>query len=382
MEPTVKTNARLALLYNFLPPYRIMVFQEIQKSVSALRVILSVPMEKNRHWSAEFGDLDVVIQKTITKQYVSHSPNRFSTELSCHFPLDTLKLLRDFRPDVILSLEFGMRTLQAALYALVHPKVKLIIWAHVSEVTELARGRARRLLRKLLLQTASVVLVNGSSGRRYIESLGFPGNRILVVPKTTDIELFKGKPVRTPQAATRLLYVGRLIELKGLEPFLNQLAAWAERNPQHPIVLTLLGSGPLREKVEARLMPANLQLKILSEVSYREVPNHYKEADIFVFPTLADEWGLVVNEAMIAGLPVLGSIYSQAVEELVVPEVNGWVFHTDNAEEMYSCIDMALKTPPDELGHMRRSAIETIEPLTPRFIADCIVKVIVAAAEA
>ena len=56
----------------------------------------------------------------------------------------------------------------------------------------------------------------------------------------------------------------------------------------------------------------------------------YAKASLFAFPTLADEWGVVVNEAMAAGLPVLGSIYSQAVEELVEDGVSGWVFRPMN----------------------------------------------------
>ena len=125
----------------------------------------------------------------MTKQYMSHSPKGFSTELSCHFPIDTLGRLQEFKPDVILSLEFGMRTLQAALFTLLHRKTKLVVWAQVSETTELARGATRRILRKAILKFASGVLVNGPSGRRYIESLGFPSSKIYVAPKTSEIDL-------------------------------------------------------------------------------------------------------------------------------------------------------------------------------------------------
>jgi hypothetical protein len=70
------------------------------------------------------------------------------------------------------------------------------------------------------------------------------------------------------------------------------------------------------------------------------------------FPTLADEWGLVVNEAMAAGLPVLGSLYSQAVEELVQDRINGWTFHPDHLEEAGHAIDRALTTNSEDLMNM------------------------------
>ena len=74
---------------------------------------------------------------------------------------------------------------------------------------------------------------------------------------------------------------------------------------------------------------------------------------MLVFPTLADEWGLVVNEAMAAGVPVLGSRNSQAVEEMVEDGETGWVFSPERREEIPSALDRALSTPSDQLGAMR-----------------------------
>lgn len=375
----MKIDKRIALLYNFIPPHRIAVFQEFQKCVAALRIFLSSAMEDGRLWKPDFRDLDAVIQCTVTRRYTSHSSQGFTTELNCHVPLDTFRLLGKFKPDAILSLEFGMRTLQSALYTLAHHNTKLVIWANVSEVTELPRGRVRLLLRKALLKFAAGVLVNGTSGRRYIESLGYPAAKIHVVPKTTEIEMFRGDPERSPRAAGRVLYVGQLIERKGIVPFLIQLASWANRNPHRAIAFTLLGSGPLRDALQSQPLPANLSLRICEHVPYIEVGGHYQEADIFAFPTLADEWGIAVNEALIAGLPVLGSTYSQAVEDLVVPGVNGWTFRTDDAEGLYSAIDAALCTRPEELARMRRAAIRTVEHMTPRAMAEDMLKGVVAA---
>ena len=62
-----------------------------------------------------------------------------------------------------------------------------------------------------------------------------------------------------------------------------------------------------------------------------------------------DEWGVVVNEAMSAGLPVMGSIYSQAAVELVSDGANGWLFDPRSEQNVYATLDRALSTPTEEL---------------------------------
>ena len=79
---------------------------------------------------------------------------------------------------------------------------------------------------------------------------------------------------------------------------------------------------------------------------------------------------MVVNEAMAAGLPVLGSLYSQAVEELVRDGHNGWYFRPDSQGEMYSALDRALNTSDAKVLEMRSNARKTVEYLTPAYEAD------------
>jgi hypothetical protein len=170
----------------------------------------------------------------------------------------------------------------------------------------------------------------------------------------------------------RLLYAGQLIERKGLLPFTTALKRWAAKNPDRRIELTFAGDGPLREMLEAAAPPANLRFEFLGNVSYEDLPEVYAKAGVLVFPTLADTWGVVVNEALAAGLPVLGSTYSQAVKQLVVDGKDGWTFRADQPEEMYAAIDRCLSTPADRLQAMRAEAQRTAMELTPVRVASMI----------
>ena len=122
--------------------------------------------------------------------------------------------------------------------------------------------------------------------------------------------------------------------------------------------------------------PDNLRPSFLGNRPYEEVPGILAECDILVFPTLLDEWGLVVNEAMAVGLPVLGSIYSQAVEELVAEGRTGWVYDPLDDASAAAAVERALAAPPETLAAMRAEARQRIAALTPdtaaRRIADAV----------
>jgi glycosyltransferase involved in cell wall biosynthesis len=83
-----------------------------------------------------------------------------------------------------------------------------------------------------LLRLADAVLVNGASGIRYLRSLGVPHERIFYLPYCADIAPHLELPLkRELNAARRLLYVGNLIELKGVAPFLEVLSNWLQDHP-------------------------------------------------------------------------------------------------------------------------------------------------------
>lgn len=335
-------------------------------------------MEKDRHWAPAWKDLDVSVQKTITLNENWRHPHGFAYDNHVHVPYDTLSQLNAAKPDVIISAEMGLRTVQAALYRKLHPKSRLIIWATLSEYTEQGRGRARELLRKILLPAADAVIVNGESGARYIKRFGFPDEKIFRVPQTTDLQPFLDQPLAgNPDSSTlRMLYSGRLIELKGLVPFVEHLKEELKNRPGRKVEIWFVGDGPLRQKLEALEVPSNLSLKVLGNLPYPELPKIYKDCDLLILPTLSDEWGLVVVEAMAAGLPVLGSLYSQAVEELVKTGETGWIHSPSDGDATRLAIGAALDQSSEDRKAMGQRSREKIRPLTPEAVGARILKAI------
>lgn len=362
-------QGRVALLTNFIPPYRLGVFELLAANVAKLKIFLSVPMEGNRDWIPEWGSLDVKLQRNLSFSRSFGDTKSYREQTSVHIPWDTVFELASYNPDVVISAEFGMRTVQAAIYCFLFRR-PLIVWATLSESTELNRGRLRRALRQILLHFVDRVLVNGSSGRRYIEAFGFPPERIHLVPQASDSAIFAGPATRVPGESKRLLYTGQLIERKGLGLMHAALLRWCAAHPDRRIRWTIAGSGPLRATVESWWTPKNYEIDVLGGLPFAALAEQYHEADIYVFPSLADEWGLVINEAMIAGLPVLGSGYSQAVLDAVVDGVSGWTFRPDHEDELAGALDRAMETSAEELDRMRHSAIATMRPLDQQNMCD------------
>jgi glycosyltransferase involved in cell wall biosynthesis len=86
-------------------------------------------------------------------------------------------------------------------------------------------------------------------------------------------------------------------------------------------------------------------------------------------PTLDDEWGLVVNEAFASGLPVLGTIYSQAITELVEDGETGWIYDPREEGAAAAALDRLFSTSSETLFAMRVQARRRIQCVTPRTIA-------------
>ncbi len=362
---------RVALLTNFIAPYRVSVLEALRDRVGDLRVLVCTRMERDRSWVVDWGSLDVVVQRTLTFRPQRRDMFGLSRRSEVHVPYDSLEQLRRWAPDVVISGELGARSLQAAAYCTLRPDVPLLIWATLSEHTEKAWGTLRLLLRQVILRRADGVLVNGESGARYIRRFGLPDQHIFRINQPVDIDRFAAIPRQRPETlCTRLLYSGMLTEHKGVRRFATQLAAWARANPSRAVEIWWLGDGALRPWLEGQTLPGNLTQRLCGAVQYGEVAGFYAQCDALVLPSMRDEWGLVVNEALASGLPVLGSIYSQAVEELVEEGRTGWVFDPLVDASAFNALDRMFATTAIGTSSMRMTARRRISTLTPASAAD------------
>ncbi len=114
--PSSVLPVRVALLTTFIAPYSLPVWKALSKLVAELHVFISTKMEGNRDWDVYWDDLNLRVQKTITIVRREDHPLGFADKRYLHFPYDTVHCLRRCRPDVVISAELGLRTIQSALF--------------------------------------------------------------------------------------------------------------------------------------------------------------------------------------------------------------------------------------------------------------------------
>jgi glycosyltransferase involved in cell wall biosynthesis len=291
--------------------------------------------------------------------------------LYVHIPYDTLPELMRERPDLVFSYELGFRSLASALYRCWNRRSRLALCVCVSEHTERGRGGARWLLRRALLRSADAITFNGPSCRRYLESLGVPTHKLFPFSYAADDRVLpSGAPSDTPAPNRSLLVVGQLIERKGIVPVLNSLTAHCQQHPEQTWAVSFIGTGPLEATIRNWRSPANLQLALLGSLPPQELAQNWSRFGVLLFPTLADEWGLVVNEALRAGLPVIGSRYAQASSTLIEPGCNGWVYTPDLSGDLSRCLNDLWHQSAEQLTRMRQASRSSVSHLTCRASAD------------
>lgn len=365
---------KVVQLINYINPLNFDIFTQLTREIGEYKIFASTKMEKNRNWPVILNGLDVTIQKTITLPRIWRHPSGFREITYLQIPIDTFFQLRRINPDWIITTELGPRTLVSMIYKKFYLKTKVAISLGLSEYTELNRGRIQNKFRRWIIPYADLVFVNGQSGKRYLSQFTKSNQKIVIVNYTNDLSQFLTTPlVRDDLSSRRFLFSGQLIPRKGLIEFLSVLNQWAQKHSDQNWELWILGDGPLRKEIEEFPTSENLNITLYGSIEYEKLPEYYKNSGILVFPTFADEWGMVVNEAMASGLIILGSKYSQAVEELVKDGETGWVFSPDIVEDMFAVLEKLFFTSANEKQLMREKARQKVYHLSPEYISKIMV---------
>lgn len=150
-----------------------------------------------------------------------------------------------------------------------------------------------------------------------------------------------------------LLSVGQFIYRKGFDLLLKS----AESIPED-IGIYIIGGKPKEEYISIVQEKGLHNVHFLDFMSKSSLNEYYKAADVFVFPTREDIWGLVVNEALAQGLPVISTDRCGAALELIKQGVNGYIVPADNEKELSKYINRIFD---EDLEAMSREALSIIQ---------------------
>ncbi|MEG4005660.1 glycosyltransferase family 4 protein [Microcoleus sp. Pol11C1] len=289
--------------------------------------------------------------------------------------------LLKFRPHVVFPQAFSLWTVIVAfLKPLLRWKIA-IIYDGSSPNTDFRDSSFRTFVRRILVRFADAFVANSNAGKKYLmEVLNVPEDKIFtrtyLVPDARALlkRLDQTQPPNVQLKRPIFLYVGRITARKGIKTLL-EACALLKNQGYVDYSLLIVGKGDQREELEAFIKERGFEEQVTwaGWVEYGNLGAYFQQADIFVFPTFEDVWGMVVPEAMVFGKPVLCS-NGAASYELIMSGDNGYIFDPSSAKELADKMQTFLDNP-DLIESMGERSRQIISQKTPETAAKAYVEV-------
>ncbi|MEG4853445.1 glycosyltransferase family 4 protein [Microcoleus sp. B5-D4] len=289
--------------------------------------------------------------------------------------------LLKFKPHVVFPQAFSLWTVIVAfLKPLLRWKIA-IIYDGSSPNTDFRDSSFRTFVRRILVRFADAFVANSNAGKKYLmEVLNVPEDKIFtrtyLVPDAGALlkRLDQTQPPKLQLKRPIFLYVGRITARKGIKTLLEACAILKNLG-YVDYSLLIIGKGDQREELEAFIKDCDFEEQVTwaGWVEYGNLGAYFQQADIFVFPTFEDVWGMVVPEAMVLGKAVLCS-NGAASCELIMSGENGYIFDPSSAQELADQMQIFLDNP-DLIESMGERSRQIISQKTPETAAKAYVEV-------
>ena len=237
-----------------------------------------------------------------------------------------VKMVKSLNPDVLITDGFFQWT-YAALWLRKFNKIPHVMCYERTSHTERNAQGIRTKYRKLVSKYIDIYCASGKLCGEYLGELGIDKKNITYGHMVADVSGIAKKSVlrSSKNSLKTYLYVGKLIERKGINQLLEAWKVFQDKKEEQ-VALQIVGDGELKDFVIDYCEKHKINtIELLGFVDYDKMYKIYAQADVFLIPTLEDNWSLVVPEAMSNGLPILCSKYNGCWPEYVT-ESNGWVF--------------------------------------------------------
>jgi glycosyltransferase involved in cell wall biosynthesis len=237
-----------------------------------------------------------------------------------------LRRLREVSSDLVVVSDYSAPSAQIAMRTLSAAGRRWLFWGEMPGVN--VRGPiglwGRRRLQAPLGHATAIAAIGSRAAATYRAM--FPHVPVFDIPYFCDLEPFRRAGKIRPLAPTgcvRLLFSGQLIERKGIDLLMHAFQEALQHAPG--LELRILGEGPMRRDLERIAASTQNRVVFLGHRPPSELPDLFAEADMFVLSSRHDGWGVVVNEALGAGLPIVVSDGVGAAHDLVTHGFNGLI---------------------------------------------------------
>jgi len=310
---------RVLIVHNIVAPYRLPIFEALSTNYD-VTVFFCAEDDPTREWSADLSDYSFGYY---ILPNVSAGPVRINYTVLSH--------LRGRRFDAVIlsdTPEAIATNTATALYAKSY-NIPYIIWTEVTSKTEGQEIHSQNIVsslktatfdsyRKILYRYADGFIAYSNAAASYLRYRGISDEKIAESIQVVPAETLPAPPIVDIDGPL-VLYVGYLNHRKGVDTLIKAY----QKSEITDGKLLIVGTGPEESQLRS-LATSDRNIEFTGYVSEEQKAGYYHAADVFVLPTRHDAWGLVTNEAMYYGVPVIVSEAAGSAE-LVEQHSNGYI---------------------------------------------------------
>ena len=213
----------------------------------------------------------------------------------------------------------------------------------------------------------------------YAAKLGYPKEKILLGAYSCDVEYFGSdfynyadtKQINYPRT---LLFVGRFAEVKGLDLLFNAFKETLQEH-KHEWTLELYGNGPLKKRFQEEASTI-AQIKIHDFINPEHLKDIYGKAGAFCLPSRHEPWGLVIHEAVSAGLPIIASDIVGSATQFLQHNENGLLFTSDDKNSLKKVLLDLFQKSDSELFQMGSKSHILSQTITTKTWAQTLISIL------
>ena len=363
---------RLVVLTEIIAPYRIPVFNALaaREGISLHVIFLSKTDASTRRWRVYENEIRFSYEvlpswRRRVGKYNLLLNNRVTSALSAA------------QAEVLICGGYSYLASWQAMNWARRNGVQFLLWSESTAHDRRGLYFPVEWLKRKFLRSCDGFVVPGQSALEYVRQFASPAQKIFVARNAVDIGLFAEKEESVRQAADRLrgelalppryfLFVGRLVRSKGVFDLIEAYRALPSKL-RESISMVFAGDGPMRAELEALAREVDPGSVHFSGFVHRdELASYYALAECLVMPTHTDPWGLVVNEAMACGLPVICTNVAGCAADLI--RENGILVAPRNVAQLTDAMH-ELSTRPDLRRYMAAESVKLIQEYSPEACA-------------
>jgi len=367
---------RIAVLFTNYGPYHLARLRSLYEHCSRTGwEVVGIELARQEleyAWNANIEGLPFSIVSVIKNQPLEQA--KFSRLLQRLYIV-----LSQLNPDVLVIAGYSRPAMLSTLLWCIWNRKPTVLMCE-SKLDDAERGRFKETFKGWILKGYNAALVGGTPQKSYLTTLGMASDAIFSGYNVVDNNLFQPDNIKSfpnPLDNPYFLAINRFVPKKNLSLFISAYASYYQAAGSKAWHLVLCGDGELQPQIEKQI--ADLALKdavhLPGFLQQEELLPYFAHAKYFVHASTQEQWGLVVNEAMAAGLPVLVSNRCGCFEDLVVEGINGFGFDPENSQQLTNLM-LKMSSGEVNLQTMGDAALEHIQKFSPDYFAQGLIQAV------